>query len=448
MKLRQAFTVASCLLSFHALSASEVVEQVSLQQKSQIAHNQEREARFENQEAELLALKQKLQAEHDRLQQTNSQLSETFTANELQLAELEHSLRLETSSLGEVFGVARQTAKELNERLRMTVGGAGHPDTTKELAKLVTANRLPNMAELTGLWHLLEQQIHQQSTSQFVQVNQVMADGQITQQSLLQLGAFALIGQEGFVNWQSDTQLAKPLQKQPSNTPTIRSLMTPSSDEFVSVTIDPTHGQVFEQLANQPSLTERIESGGIVGGAIVALFLVGLLIAVVRGYVVLTIGRQISLQLKSPNEHQDNPLGRVLSVLDEQPNRTPETLELRLLEVILDEQSHLEKGLSMLKLLAALAPMLGLLGTVTGMIETFQVITLFGRGDAKVMAGGISTALVTTVMGLVAAMPLLLAHNLLSTQAEKLRNILEKQGVSMVAEQAERASLQLDEKAG
>ncbi|NMT04022.1 MotA/TolQ/ExbB proton channel family protein, partial [Vibrio parahaemolyticus] len=105
---------------------------------------------------------------------------------------------------------------------------------------------------------------------------------------------------------------------------------------------------------------------------------------------------------------------------------------------VVDEQTHLEKGLSMLKLLAALAPMLGLLGTVTGMIETFQVITQFGNGDPKVMAGGISMALVTTVLGLVSAMPLLLAHNVLSSQAENIRSILEKQGIGLVAEQAER----------
>lgn len=92
----------------------------------------------------------------------------------------------------------------------------------------------------------------------------------------------------------------------------------------------------------------------------------------------------------------------------------------------------------MLKLLAALAPMLGLLGTVTGMIETFQVITQFGNGDPKVMAGGISMALVTTVEGLIAAIPLLLAHNILSAQAETIRNILEKQGIGLVAQQAER----------
>jgi biopolymer transport protein ExbB len=157
----------------------------------------------------------------------------------------------------------------------------------------------------------------------------------------------------------------------------------------------------------------------------------------VRGVIIFNIRRKVAKQLSLIEPQLNNPLGRVIAVYDEQKPRSLEALELRLLEVILDEQAKLEKGLSMLKLLAALAPMLGLLGTVTGMIETFQVITLFGAGDAKVMAGGISMALVTTVMGLIAAMPLLLAHNVLSTQAENLRNILEKQGVALVAQQAE-----------
>ncbi len=130
-------------------------------------------------------------------------------------------------------------------------------------------------------------------------------------------------------------------------------------------------------------------------------------------------------------------MGRILQAFDNDKQQSIDAIELRLLERILDEQHGLEKGLSMLKLMAALAPMLGLLGTVTGMIETFQVITQFGNSDPKVMAGGISMALVTTVMGLVAAMPLLLAHNFLSSRAEAIKGTLEKQGVSIVAQRAE-----------
>ena len=195
---------------------------------------------------------------------------------------------------------------------------------------------------------------------------------------------------------------------------------------------------MLEQLALTPSLTDRLQAGGVVGKVILGLLAIGLIIALVRGISLVIARQKIRAQLKNPEQAGDNPLGRVLAVYNKEQNQTVEALELRLLEAVVDEQTHLEKGLSMLKLLAALAPMLGLLGTVTGMIETFQVITQFGNGDPKVMAGGISMALVTTVLGLVAAMPLLLAHNILSTQAENIRNILEKQGIGLVAEQAEK----------
>jgi len=202
--------------------------------------------------------------------------------------------------------------------------------------------------------------------------------------------------------------------------------------------VDPSRGMMLEQLANTPSLSERLEHGGVVGKIILGLLAIGAVITLFRGSKLFIARQQIKAQLKKPQQPGNNPLGRVIGVYDKEQNRSVEALELRLLETIVDEQQSLEKGLSMLKLLAALAPMLGLLGTVTGMIETFQVITQFGNGDPKVMAGGISMALITTVLGLVAAMPLLLAHNILSTQADTIRNILEKQGISLVAEQAEK----------
>ncbi|MFC1503634.1 MotA/TolQ/ExbB proton channel family protein, partial [Pseudomonadota bacterium] len=207
---------------------------------------------------------------------------------------------------------------------------------------------------------------------------------------------------------------------------------------LMPLVVDPSRGMMLEQLANTPSLSERLEHGGVVGKIILGLLAIGAIITLFRGSKLFIARQQIKAQLKKPQQPGNNPLGRVIAVYDKEQNRSVEALELRLLETIVDEQQSLEKGLSMLKLLAALAPMLGLLGTVTGMIETFQVITQFGNGDPKVMAGGISMALITTVLGLVAAIPLLLAHNILSTQADTIRNILEKQGISLVAEQAEK----------
>jgi biopolymer transport protein ExbB len=84
------------------------------------------------------------------------------------------------------------------------------------------------------------------------------------------------------------------------------------------------------------------------------------------------------------------------------------------------------------------APLMGLLGTVTGMIQTFQVITLYGAGDPKMMAGGISQALITTVLGLVVAIPMVLIHTLVGGQSRKIINIINSQSAGIVAQHSER----------
>ncbi|WP_246749593.1 MotA/TolQ/ExbB proton channel family protein, partial [Vibrio cholerae] len=152
--------------------------------------------------------------------------------------------------------------------------------------------------------------------------------------------------------------------------------------------VDPSRGVLLEQLALTPTFSQRLQAGGVIGNVILVLLGVGLIIALYRGAILATLRQKIKAQLKNPEQPGNNPLGRILAVYNKEQQRSVEALELRLLEAVVDEQNHLETGLSMLKLLAALAPMLGLLGTVTGMIETFQVITQFGNGDPKVMAGG------------------------------------------------------------
>lgn len=418
---------------------SALVDEVKAERNEMQAQQVQREAKFASQEQQLRELKLQLAEKKRHLTEQNARLREAFTNNEKNLSQLEQKLTLESSSLGEVFGVVRQHAKELNSELEGSISGVGQADVISDLAGIVNANSLPNLEQFTQLWHGLEQQIDQSGLLQTVAIDTVDNDGVIGVKQAQKLGSVALIGEGGFLEWNSQLEQARTLTVQPKDSARLSHLNNSAASEFITIALDPTRGQLLNQLSLQPTVVDRIKAGGIVGGIILVLLAIGLVIALVRGVVLLTIHRQVHAQLKCPENPQNNPLGRVLAIYDAEPNRTVEALELRLLETILDEQSKLEKGLSMLKLLAALAPMLGLLGTVTGMIETFQVITLFGSGDAKVMAGGISMALVTTVMGLVAAMPLLLAHNILSTQAENLRNVLEKQGVALVATKAESA---------
>ena len=441
MKLK-ALISALCLasFSFSATATTELTQKAKVENIQQQKHDQARQLSFKQTEQELQKTKAELEAKRLFLQDSTDKLTAQFSENENRLARLEEQLRLETGSLGELFGVVRQNAKELQSELNQSVTGVDSNQYAAVIDDVVEAKSLPSMSQLTGLWRSMEEQIIASGQVSQSEIKFINSEGESSQVPAVRLGAIGLVTEQGYVNWNGQRQDAKVYLKQPDNGPTLGSLSALQNGSMSNFVVDPSRGIMLEQLAHTPSLMDRLNAGGVVGKVILGLLSVGLAIALFRGAVLMVARQKIRTQLKNPSKIGNNPLGRVLAVYDKEQNRSVEALELRLLEAVVDEQNRLDKGLSMLKLLAALAPMLGLLGTVTGMIETFQVITQFGNGDPKVMAGGISMALVTTVLGLVAAMPLLLAHNLLSTQSESIRNILEKQGIGLVAEQAERES--------
>ncbi|MFH4455803.1 MotA/TolQ/ExbB proton channel family protein [Vibrio alginolyticus] len=428
--------ISTAALMPHTTFASDALLQKAQQEnRQQQSHNVARESGFKKTEQELQAIKNKLAAERAALQAEADSLSVTFGENEAELAQLEEKLRLETGSLGELFGVVRQNAKELESELKSSVTGVDANSYQKDIDAIVAAKSLPTLTQLQAMWRSMEEQI--KASGEMANVSFTLLNGEGREQTVngVRLGSMALLDDTGYVKWNGKRGDAVNYLRQPESGPTANTI---SSGDIDALVIDPSRGILLEQLANSPTLADRLNAGGVVGKIILGLLAIGLLIALVRGASLMISRQKIMKQLKTPAQPGDNPLGRVLAVYQKDKHRSVEALELRLLEAVVDEQTHLEKGLSMLKLLAALAPMLGLLGTVTGMIETFQVITQFGNGDPKVMAGGISMALVTTVLGLVSAMPLLLAHNVLSSQAENIRSILEKQGIGLVAEQAER----------
>ncbi|PXA74077.1 flagellar motor protein MotA [Vibrio sp. 11986-1-5] len=435
------------LLLLHPVHASNgLIEQAQNESRVQRSHNVQREATFQKTEQQLRDERKALIAQRDRLQAEADKLSTRFSQNENSLARLEEKLRLETGSLGEIFGVVRQNGKELQATLSDSVTGVDRQYYAPVVDQIVAAQSLPSMKQLIGLWQAMQEQVIASGEISTNTIAFIDGEGRTQQVDAVRLGAMALVTEQGYVSWNNRRQDAVAYQQQPAQGARFSSLTDLKQGDMQSLVLDPSQGLLFEQLALTPTLKQRLDAGGVIGNIILVLLAIGLGIAVYRGIVLVIARQRIQQQLKQSEPNSNNPLGRVLSVYDKEQNRSVEALELRLLEAVVDEQAGLEKGLSMLKLFAALAPMLGLLGTVTGMIETFQVITQFGNGDPKVMAGGISMALVTTVLGLVAAMPLLLAHNILSSQAETIRTILEKQGIGLVAEQAERESLAVNTK--
>lgn len=442
MTLRKTTLALALSLPFAFVSvanaSNSLVQQATQEKAQQQQHNQQREAGFVQTAQELQAAKAELLAERNRLQKEADQLSSQFSDNENTLARLEETLRLETGSLGEMFGVVRQNAKELQSELDQSVTGVEPRAHQQSIDDVVAAKTLPSMAQLRGLWQAMSEEIRASGQVQTTEIQWLNGQGETQTVPALRLGSLGLISEQGYVKWDNARQQALSYQQLPSDFPTFSHIRTLVDGDVVTMKVDPSRGVLLEQLALTPTLSQRLQAGGVIGNVILVLLGVGLIIALYRGAILATLRQKIKAQLKNPEQPGNNPLGRILAVYNKEQQRSVEALELRLLEAVVDEQNHLETGLSMLKLLAALAPMLGLLGTVTGMIETFQVITQFGNGDPKVMAGGISMALVTTVEGLIAAIPLLLGHNILSAQAEAIRNILEKQGIGLVAQQAER----------
>lgn len=421
-----------------AASDAALLKETQQAKVEQAKHNQAREGEFKQREQALQAELDKLNAQLASLKQENEQLSETFQQNEAVLAEKEQALHLATGSLGELFGVVRQAAKDLDLEQSGSVATLGHAEHRTVVEEIVAARQLPAKRQLYGLWQAFAQQIQASAEAQTLNVDVINGQGETETKPVLRLGSFALAGEQGYLDWNGQRQRATVYAQQPQGALT---LSTDVTSGLPIVALDASRGALLEQLGMAPTLLDRIEHGGIVGKVIIALLLVGMAIGLVRGAALLSAKAKIAKQLKHTDSPQDdNALGRILNVYRQDSSPNVEALELRLLEAVMDEQQHLERGLSMIKLLAALAPMLGLLGTVTGMIDTFQTITQFGNADPRVMAGGISMALITTVLGLIAAMPLLLIHNILASKAEAIRTIIEKQGIGLVAERAEQAT--------
>jgi biopolymer transport protein ExbB len=265
--------------------------------------------------------------------------------------------------------------------------------------------------------------------------------GEQYEADVVRMGSFTAITGDSFLNFSPDTGRLTELPRAPADryVDMAANLSSASEGEAVRMVIDPSRGALLGMLIDTPSFMERVQQGKAVGYVIIALLFIALLVWFYRYAVLLNTGRKVSAQLKNPtNPDKSNPLGRVLAVFQENRSQDLETLELKIDEAILREVPQLEQGLGFIKLIAAIGPLLGLLGTVTGMIVTFQAITLHGAGDPKLMADGISQALITTVQGLVTAIPLILLHSFAAAKSRRLVQIIEEQSAGLIAEAAEK----------
>ena len=420
-------------------SLDQLLQQVRKSRTELSAENKAREQRFLQNRNEQQALLRQAQQELAAEERRSDQLTSQFNANELQLAELNETLRLQLGNFGELFGVVRQVSGDTVGLIRTSLVTAQDPGREELAERLAKVRGVPSMEDLNALRALLtEEMVRSGKVSRF-DATITKPDGTSAEETLVRIGVFNLVSDNGFLNYLPDTQTILELARQPQSrfVKMANNLYNAPPNTTVAAAVDPGRGSLLALLIQEPSLGERIDQGGLVGYVIIALGIIGLLIALARWLYLGAVGTRIRGQLKADEPKDNNPLGRILKVRHDNPHADTETLELKLDEAIMKEVPRLETWQGAIKVIAAVAPLLGLLGTVTGMIVTFQAITLFGTGDPKLMAGGISQALVTTVLGLTVAIPLVLLHSVVASRSKALIEVLEEQSAGIIAKQSE-----------
>jgi len=368
----------------------------------------------------------------ERLQQVEAEqvaLKRQFNQTEQRLAEMEQALHQRSGVLGEVFGVARQHAKTLAVQLESSLTSAQFPGRLSALA-FADSTRVPSLSDIHALHQQLLKEMRATGQVDTFAANVVGSDGLSRQQRVTRVGVFTAFSEDGqYLSWNPDSGVLSVLATQPGHTVDEASI----DMRVFTVLVDPGRGELFALLDRIPKLMERIDQGGSVGYLIILLGLAGVVVAGYQLYRLAKTEIGVRRQLATPDKlDMTNTLGRVLTEMQRHSEGAAfahENLETHVDEAILKELPDIERGQSFLKLLAGVAPLLGLLGTVVGMIETFQSITVFGTSDPKLMASGISQALMTTVLGLVVAIPILFCHSVLAARGRRLLPTLQEKSL-------------------
>ncbi len=426
-----------------ARSMAELLRLIEQGQARDSQEARQRESAFAQARNRQQSLLNQARAERTRQENVSARLEQQFEENTQHIITARQALDERLGAMKELFGVLQTVSGDTQGVFNTSLTNIQHPDRGEFLvelgSKMAGATSLASIADIERLWLLLQQEIVE--SGRVVRFTNLVtkADGQQEEMEVIRVGLFNIINENGYLKHNTQDGTLAELSRQPEGryTGTTGDLLDADSGN-VNFGVDVTRGTILGLLVESPTVSDRIEQGGIVGYCIIALGIVGLMIAIWRWFGLSGDSRRVAAQLKSETASTDNPLGRVLAAYESNRGADTETVELKLSEAALKEMPGLTKGLLFIKVVAAVAPLMGLLGTVTGMIKTFQVITLYGAGDPKMMAGGISQALMTTVMGLVVAIPMVLLHTVVSGQSRKIINILQSQSAGIVARHSER----------
>ncbi len=408
------------------------------------AEARERIREFEAQRGEQERLLQEARQRQSREESRSENLESTYGDNEETILGLRQDLREALGDLQELFGVVTLVSGDAASQFETSLTSIQYPERRDFLLRMGDRvgedSRIATVRDIERLWYELQREATELGRVVRMPLEVIAADGERETRNVVRVGAFNLVADGKYLEWDSGTGNISELVRQPSESRYINSTsrLVNSDSGFTPFALDPTRGQILSLLIEQPTIVERIQQGAEIGYLIIALGILALLLAIERLITLSIISSKVTRQLKNPGEPDSgNPLGRVLKVYHDNKGVDTDTLELKLGEAIIRETPKLQRFLLFLKIISVVAPLMGLLGTVTGMIQTFQAITLFGTGDPTLMAGGISQALVTTVLGLAVAIPTVLLHTVVAGRSKRVTQVLQEQSAGLIADHSE-----------
>ena len=423
-----------------------------------------RERQFVERRADQQQLLDEAKAERRREEQRSERLETRFEENEIRIGDMQEQLDKRLGSLRELFGVLQQVAGDtrgLFETSIISLEFPGRGEWLGELAaKMGTASQLATIEEMEQLWFELQREMTEAGKVTRFPATVNRLNGERVDTEVIRVGAFNVVADGEYINYDIEAHALVELARQPAArfANTAEDIHDAEPGEVVEFAIDPSRGSMLSLLIQAATVGERVGSpfggiangecwlpfcdgqGGYVGSVIILGGILGVLLAIERLITLTLVGLKVQAQKRRPDEpSEDNPLGRLLNVYQENQSIDVDTLDLKLSEAILNETPKLTRNITLIQVISVVAPLLGLLGTVIGMILTFQAITLFGTGDPKTMAGGISTALMTTVLGLCVAIPTVLLHSIVNTRSKIVIHVLDEESAGLIAQRAEAA---------